>query len=165
MNQKLIFFKQRIENKSQASTDRFKSFRGHVRGPGGRSSRLESTVQIAGLISTTPAANLPPVSWEQYQAAVRSLSVSFFIEKEPHSSQEWNERGKAKVGGRDTTNACELGHSCIAKATARHKARKERGLLSSQAAQAPPPLSIVNILWPKLGDFQGLRLKGRMASI
>ncbi len=45
---------------------------------------------------------------------VRSLSVSFFIEKEPHSSQEWNERGKAKGGGRDTTSACELGHSCIA---------------------------------------------------
>ncbi len=46
--------------------------------------------------------------------SVRSLSVSFFIEKEPHSSREWNEREKAKGGGRDTTSACELGHSCIA---------------------------------------------------
>ncbi len=34
--------------------------------------------------------------------SVRSLSVSFFIEKEPHSSQEWNEREKVKGGGRDT---------------------------------------------------------------
>jgi hypothetical protein len=33
---------------------------------------------------------------------VRSLSVSFFIEKEPHSSQEWNEREKVEVGERDT---------------------------------------------------------------
>ncbi len=33
---------------------------------------------------------------------VRSLSVSFFIEKEPHSSQEWNEREKEEGGERDT---------------------------------------------------------------
>jgi hypothetical protein len=33
---------------------------------------------------------------------VRSLSVSFFIEKEPHSSQEWNEREKVEGGEKDT---------------------------------------------------------------
>jgi hypothetical protein len=34
--------------------------------------------------------------------SVRSLSVSFFIEKEPHSSQEWNERERVEIGERDT---------------------------------------------------------------